>query len=134
MENTHDNNEEQNNEPTTSASSVEQLKVMVDNPMLHSEVIDYKSLYKPSLREVLLAILEDNPATVGMCYADLTGQTMVNCKEEAGFWCKVEDELVDMFSERLVAASFIKGDIAGEPYTRIVYGYSPQQLLDATLG
>lgn len=134
MENTHDNNEEQNNEPTTSASSVEQLKVMVDNPMLHSEVIDYKSLDKPSLREVLLAILEDNPATVGMCYADLTGQTMVNCKEEAGFWCRVEDELLDMFSERLVAASFIKGDIAGEPYTRIVYGYSPQQLLDATLG
>ena len=134
MENTHDNNDEQSNEPTTSASSVEQLKVLVDNPTLHSEVIDYKSLDKPSLREVLLAILEDNPATVLMCYADITGTTTVGSKEEAVFMCAVEDELVDMFADRIVAASFIKGDIAGAPYTHIVYGYSPQQLFDATLG
>ena len=134
MENTNENNNDENNERSTSDSSVEQLKVMIDNPMLHSEVIDYKALDKLGLREVLLSILEDDPATVAMCFADITGTTMVNCKEEAVFWCKVEDELLDMFADKVIAASFIKGDVAGAPFTRIVYGYSPQQLLDATLG
>jgi len=133
MENTRDNNSEQNNEKTTSDSSVEQLKELIDNPMQHSEAIDYKSLDGHGLRLVLLAILENNPATVSMCFSDITGLHMVSDREDAEFWCKVEDALVDMFSDKLVAASFIKGDISGAPYTKIVYGYSPQQLLGATL-
>jgi len=134
MENTSENNNEQNNKQTTSDSSVEQLKVMIDNPMLHSEVIDYKSLDRLGLGEVLLSILEDNPATVSMCYADITGSPYVNSKEEALFMMEVEDTLVDMYADKTIAASFIKGDISGAPFTRIVYGYSPSQLLDATLG
>ena len=134
MENTNDNNNEQNNEPTTSASSVEQLKVMIENPAQHYEYVDYKSLDKLGLREVILAILEDNPATVLMCYSDMAGTTTVGSKEEAMFMCKLEDELTDMFAENIIAASFIKGDISGVPFTRIIYGYSPHQLLNATLG